>query len=209
FDRSDVLMALGDLAGAGADLERAIRLAEGNGNKRPLAWCLAGLAGIRCDQGDFARASELLERSIAIGGLLKDADLSIETALVGSRIALGLGDLPRASGFVNAAVSEATHLGEKAMILSGLRLRGVVFREQGRWAEAIESLERSLQLSEEIGAMPATARAHFELGLIPSEALARVDVRTHLVNACAIFEKTGMILELARARAALDALPPG
>ncbi len=62
LDRSDDRRAAGDLEGAAALLERALRIQPRN----PRLW--QRLAQVRYEQGRYAQAADLAERAIALAG---------------------------------------------------------------------------------------------------------------------------------------------
>jgi predicted ATPase/transcriptional regulator with XRE-family HTH domain/Tfp pilus assembly protein PilF len=133
------------------------------------ARALQGAGGLAWSQGDYARATVLLEESLALS-----RDLNDKPAMVDSLVNLGIvayeqGEYARAMVLHEESLALCSELGDKRDIAYSLINLGIVAYEQGDYARATVLLEESLALSRGLNDKRGTAYSLHGLGGVAYE----------------------------------------
>jgi len=189
----------GDLEGATAYYQAALRSWERLGSPGPWANTLNGLGVVYCAQGRYAEALPILEEAIAKAQ--QAGDLRVESYAWAS-----LGDLRRdlgEYGEAQAAFERALDAAGRAhisfIVTYALDAMGNTFRRQGNLAQARAHLLRAMEQAQVSGSPNETDLCHASLGILAGEEGDRVAARFHLDQAVEAFAARGFVQELARA----------
>ena len=149
--------AIGDNLQALVYLTEALNIAKRQSSRDLIGRTLNGLGILYLEQEDYEKATEMLNQSLQIYQSLKNHGEQ-------SRILLNLAVVDQRSGNVDRALErfreslgQATDAKMKDVMISAGEGIGAVLRVKGDYAAAIEILDRSLQLAEEIGSQTQIA----------------------------------------------------
>ena len=202
----ELRMLRGELEDAQGLLERAVKLANENGNKwygwqaaRTLGHCLLAT-------GDVERALNEGEGALALAEKIGDRQAVCESSLLLAEAHLRRGEtevcaelLQKVSELVEDSASDLALAGEEQ------RLQGLLATRRENPRLAAHHFGRSVSIFELLGDRYRTARAHFDLG--------RANASYHperaaepLTSAVRIFRELGARLDLARAEESLASL---
>jgi hydrogenase-4 transcriptional activator len=202
----ELRMLRGELEDAQGLLERAVKLANENGNKW-YAWQAARTLG-HCllATGDVERALSEGEGALALAEKIGDRQAVCESSLLLAEGRLRRGEtelcaelLQKVSELVEDSASDLALAGE------GQRLQGLLAARRENPRLAAHHFGRSVSIFEMLGDRYRAARAHFDLG----RALASFQperAAEPLTSAVRIFRELGARLDLARAEESLAAL---
>ncbi len=189
----------GDLEGAIAYYQAALRSWERLESPGPWANTLNGLGVVYSAQGRYAEAMPILKESIAKAQ--QAGDLRVESYAWAS-----LGDLRRdlgEYGEAQAAFKQALDAASRAhigfIVTYALGALGNTFRLQGDLAQARGYLLRAMEQAQANGSSYETALCHASLGILSGDEGDRVAARHHLDKAVEVFAASGLVQELARA----------
>jgi predicted ATPase/DNA-binding SARP family transcriptional activator len=150
---------LGALDSAAARQDEAIALAKSTNDDWNLAWALVWRAGTSVDQGDEARAGELLESSrrhaeragdpYLLGWIVKDI----------ADAALRVGKVDEALGLIEESIDILEPTGWKQGLAAALTEVGRALVAEGRVAEAVAHHRRALRTATDLGQPTAVADA--------------------------------------------------
>jgi DNA-binding NtrC family response regulator/tetratricopeptide (TPR) repeat protein len=202
----ELRMLRGELEDAQGLLERAVRLANENGNKWYAWQAMRTLGHCLLATGDVARALAEGERALALAEGIGDRQAICESSLLLAEAHLRGGEadacdelLQRVSELVEDSVGDFALAGEAQRVQGLLAVR----RDNPRLAA--HHFGRSVSIFELLGDRYCTARAHFELGRAHTS-LQPERAAESLTSAVRIFRELGARLDLARAEEALAAL---
>jgi predicted ATPase/DNA-binding XRE family transcriptional regulator len=116
-------------------------------------------------QGDYARATVLLEESVALFREVGDTRGSASSLNLLGIVAREQGQYARATVLLEESVALFREVGDTWGIASSLNLLGTVARDQGEYAQATVLNEESLALFREVGDTWGIATAFQNLGL--------------------------------------------
>jgi tetratricopeptide (TPR) repeat protein/predicted Ser/Thr protein kinase len=211
-----VLWEKGDLEGA-IDAYRgslAIQIDAYGPEDRVVAWSLENFALALSDHGDYARALEAAQRAIDIVTKIVGPD-SVDAAIAYSNLAEPLLGLHRwDEGIANATrrleIQERANGRDYPPLSVSLCLVGRGLAGKGRFAPAVETLERAVRLAETPGYSPTKlARARLDLARVLRDShrdAARAASLAALARA--EFVKEGAELDLARLDADFPSVRP-
>ncbi|HYY98972.1 MAG TPA: sigma 54-interacting transcriptional regulator, partial [Pyrinomonadaceae bacterium] len=202
----ELRMLRGELEDARGLLERAVKLANENGNKW-YAWQAARTLG-HCllATGDVDRALQEGEGALALAEKIGDRQAVCESSLLLAEARLRRGEAEACAGLLQK-VAELVEDSASDLALAGeaQRLHGLLATRRENPRLAAHHFGRSVSIFELLGDRYRTARAHFDLG----RALASFQperAAEPLTSAVRIFRELGARLDLARAEEALAAL---
>ncbi len=158
-------------------------------------------ARVQIARGQFGEAEDLLRGALKLtAGRHTYPALLAELAEMGAR--LGRGDLTEAYGERAVVVGEDS--GARKPLAVALRARGLVALAQGRYGDAERDLLDALDRFDRLGTSWEDARTRYVL----AECYRRQDradprAQEALTEALRLFEQTGAVRDIARARAAL------
>ena len=202
----ELRMLRGELEDAQGLLERAVKLANENGNKW-YAWQAARTLG-HCllATGDVERALQEGEGALALAEKIGDRQAVCESSLLLAEAHLRRGEtelcaelLQKVSELIEDSASDLALAGEEQ------RLQGLLATRRENPRLAAHHFGRSVSIFELLGDRYRTARAHFDLG----RALASFQperAAEPLTSAVRIFRELGARLDLTRAEESLAAL---
>jgi transcriptional regulator with GAF, ATPase, and Fis domain/Tfp pilus assembly protein PilF len=202
----ELRMLRGDLEDAQGLLERAVKLANENGNKW-YAWQAARTLG-HCllATGDMERALTEGEGALALAEKIGDRQAVCESSLLLAEAHLRRGDtelcaelLQKVTELVEDSVSDLALAGEEQ------RLQGLLASHRENPRLAAHHFGRSVSIFELLGDRYRTARAHFDLGRAHAS-FQPERAAEPLTSAVRIFRELGARLDLARAEESLAAL---
>jgi transcriptional regulator with GAF, ATPase, and Fis domain/Flp pilus assembly protein TadD len=202
----ELRMLRGELEDAQGLLERAVKLANENGNKW-YAWQAARTLG-HCllATGDVERALNEGEGALALAEKIGDRQAVCESSLLLAEAHLRRGDtelcvelLRKVTELVEDSVSDLALAGEEQ------RLQGLLATHRENPRLAAHHFGRSVSIFELLGDRYRTARAHFDLGRAHAS-FQPERAAEPLTSAVRIFRELGARLDLARAEESLAAL---
>jgi hydrogenase-4 transcriptional activator len=196
----------GELNEAREVLERAVALADQNGNKwyagqatRTMGRCLIAL-------GEHEEALRSATESLEMAEQIGDRRAICESRLLIAEANLFCGRIEECSSELESLTNE-TAGSEPDLGFSGetQRLLGKLFMERRNWAEAAQHFGRSASIFEILGDRYRGARAHFELGRAHAH-FQPARAAEHLQQAINTFRRLGARIDLEAAEAAYGAL---
>jgi transcriptional regulator with GAF, ATPase, and Fis domain/tetratricopeptide (TPR) repeat protein len=202
----ELRMLRGELEDAQGLLERAVKLANENGNKW-YAWQAARTLG-HCllATGDVERALKEGEGALALAEKIGDRQAVCESSLLLAEAHLRRGEtevcaelLQKVSELVEDSASDLALAGEEQ------RLQGLLATRRENPRLAAHHFGRSVSIFELLGDRYRTARAHFDLGRA-NASFQPERAAEPLTSAVRIFRELGARLDLARAEESLAAL---
>ncbi len=146
-------------------LERALRAGAGV-PARERANALYGAGNLARQQGDYARAVELHEQSIALWQQLGDKQGVARSLDILGEIARNKGDYPRAVALHEESLALRRQIGDSSGIADTLSRLGRVAIEEGDYWHATAHYEESLRIWRETGDELGMALAINNLGLV-------------------------------------------
>jgi class 3 adenylate cyclase/tetratricopeptide (TPR) repeat protein len=161
------LVGLGDLRGAGEELERVVREAGELQLDAVRCEALVALGNMTAKQGSGTRARELLIEAEHLAARLGDRRLEIRAVFESAFWAAWFGrdiDASLAKATEAVALSEAE--GESVLGIEGFLRIGAMFANIARLVDAEEALTRCSELAADLGSVRDAARAETMLGLI-------------------------------------------
>ncbi len=202
----ELRMLRGELEDAQGLLERAVKLANENGNKWYAWQAMRTLGHCLLATGDVERALEEGENALALAEKISDRQAVCESSLLVAEAHLRRGEtelcaelLQKVTELVEDSVSDLALTGEEQ------RLQGLLATRRENTRLAAHHFGRSVSIFELLGDRYRTARAHFDLGRALSSFQPERAAET-LTSAVRIFRELGARLDLARAEEALAAL---
>jgi predicted ATPase/class 3 adenylate cyclase len=127
---------------------------------------LRGAGELALQQGDYERATDLHQQSLALFHEIDDKrGIGRELAVLGE-IAHHQGEYSRSIGLHEKSLALRQEIGDKEGIAASLGQLGMIARDQGQYQSARELLEESLRLSRELEDKRMTAYALKSLGLV-------------------------------------------
>jgi hydrogenase-4 transcriptional activator len=196
----------GNLDDAQSLLERAVALANTNGNKwyagqafRTLGRCLLALE-------DFEGAIEKGKKALELAEQIGDRQAVCESRLLVGEAYLMCGMVEESTAELRQ-VEENTSDSATDLGISGeaQRLSGKLAMARANPAEAAQLFGRSASIFDMLGDRYRSARAHYELGCAYSQIQPR-RASEHLLQAIHTFSELGAALDLGRAEKAVAAL---
>jgi predicted ATPase/class 3 adenylate cyclase/uncharacterized protein HemY len=130
-----------------------------------LAIALRGAGELAIEQGDYAQAQAMHERSLALYREIDDRSGIARLLSLLGEIAHFQGRYPEAIGLYQESLAIRNELNETQGIAETLGKLGIVARDQGKFLQAKEQLEESLRLSRELQDKQMIALALKNLGL--------------------------------------------
>lgn len=185
----DLLAESGDLAGAIALFEEAVRVAEQDGNPRVVALAMEHFARFYASRGRIEDASRL-----AKGAVEKARASKRETSLLAALSASGsievkAGRDAEASRLYAEALVLARRLGREATLASVLALAADVERRLGRLDAAMKLLEEAMALRRKQQELPALADVLQKIAHVRFEENRFEEASNRLSEAVQIFEQ--------------------
>jgi DNA-binding NtrC family response regulator/tetratricopeptide (TPR) repeat protein len=202
----ELRMLRGELEDAQGLLERAVKLANENGNKW-YAWQAARTLG-HCllATGDVERALSEGDGALALAEKIGDRQAVCESSLLLAEAHLRRGEtevcaelLQKVTELVEDSASDLALAGEEQ------RLQGLLATRRENPRLAAHHFGRSVSIFELLGDRYRTARAHFELGRA-NASFQPERAAEPLTSAVRIFRELGARLDLARAEESLASL---
>ena len=167
------------------------------------------MAMIRCDQERWDEALELATESLELCRQTRLFAYEPTSHLARGEALMGLGDESAAREAFATALRGFRRLEDALGMADALRLQGRLCRQQQRWDEARDLLERCIEINRTFGESVSLAEALFELGEL-QRANGQTDAALEpLQKAEAIFAKAEARLDLARVRQSLEELQVG
>jgi predicted ATPase/class 3 adenylate cyclase len=155
-----------DYSSARSQLEAALVLGRGVGDKRGMSRALGNLGNVAIEQGDYTAARALFDESLALSRELGDKrDIAVRLITIGS-IAYLQGDYTGARAVYEECVVLFREVGDKSSFALSLDNLGLVAQEQGDYAGAITLHEESLALRRELGEKGGIALSLNNLGTL-------------------------------------------
>jgi hydrogenase-4 transcriptional activator len=202
----ELRMRRGELEDAQGLLERAVRLANENGNKWYARQAMHTLGHCLLATGDVERALNEGEGALALAEKIGDRQAVCETTLLLAEAHLRRGEtelcaelLQKVTELVEDSVSDLALAGEEQ------RLQGLLASRRENPRLAAHHFGRSVSIFELLGDRYRTARAHFDLGRAHAS-FQPERAAEPLTSAVRIFRELGARLDLARAEESLAAL---
>jgi transcriptional regulator with GAF, ATPase, and Fis domain/Tfp pilus assembly protein PilF len=202
----DLRMRRGELEDAQGLLERAVKLANENGNKWYARQAMHTLGHCLLATGDVERALGEGEGALALAEKIGDRQAVCETSLLLAEAHLRRGEtevcaelLQKVTELIEDSVSDLALTGEEQ------RLQGLLATRRENTRLAAHHFGRSVSIFELLGDRYRTARAHFDLGRALSS-FQPERAAEPLTSAVRIFRELGARLDLARTEEALAAL---
>lgn len=181
----------GDLAGARARLEQALERIDDTQYYDALSSILNRLGAVYYNQGDWERATQVVERALAIRESLGDI-------LGVARSSNNLGILKRNSGEWQSALENyqrGLQILEKIGDSEGIAIAhtniGNVYIDTGDWEKAEANLRQSFEIAQRIANPYEIAQAHLNLGRLYLSQQLWERAQSHLDAAIALYKQAG------------------
>lgn len=149
--------AIGDNMQALVYLTEALDIAKRQPSRDLVGRTLNSLGILYLEQEDYEKATELLKQSLQVYQSLKNRGEQSRVLLNLAVVDQRTGNDDRALERFRASLDQATEANMKDVMISAGEGIGAVLRVKGDYVAAIEMLDRSLQLAEEIGSQTQIA----------------------------------------------------
>ena len=202
----ELRMLRGELEDAKGLLERAVKLANENGNEWYAGQAMRTLGRCHLAAGDAAAALDMGRDALALAERIGDRQAISESNLLLAEARLRQGEA-EVSAILLGKVTDLLEDSVADMAIAGeaQRLSGLLAMEHENAVLAAHHFGRSVSIYEILGDRYRSARAYFELG--GAYALSQPERAAEpLATAAHIFEELGATLDLKRAQEALAAL---
>ncbi len=180
FSIAEIYKKLGKHIEAFTSYSRSLELSEGLGFQSGIAWTLRHLGELHvlfgasyAAQGEsersefeFSQGLGLLERALEAGRSLSDPKLVVETLIHTSSAYMDRGAFALARESSQHALKVAHESEVPSLEATALTSVGRVLLRLGELSEALDSLQRSLVIYEQLGMKPEISHAHRKLALI-------------------------------------------
>jgi tetratricopeptide (TPR) repeat protein len=130
----------------------AFNFAQKTKDFQGIAGCYYYTGWLCFEKGEYVKAKQLLEKGLEVLEKAGAKDLVIRFALLPITTYLELGEIERASRFIDDLQKYAVEKHDKQLIANADLSRAVQFRVQKRWEESIEYFEKCLQEYEALDA---------------------------------------------------------
>ncbi len=201
---------LGDLSQANHYLERSLLSALASSDSFNTAQAYKNLGRAALYAAEWATATEYLQKALAIYEELEDNELVADVYELLGEAALGRGDVDEADALAQRALEMArqSESDREEREARAWRLLGTVQREQGHFAQAMESLRKSRHMFEEQGNPLELGQVTLELARL-YQALGRPEEARKFAEECrAICQRVNAALICRQAATFLDTLGP-
>jgi transcriptional regulator with GAF, ATPase, and Fis domain/tetratricopeptide (TPR) repeat protein len=202
----ELRMLRGELEDARSLLERAVKLAQENGNEWYAGQTLRTLGRCHLAAGDIEAALDMGRGALALAERIGDRQAICESNLLLAEARLRQGEaevsaalLRKVTDLLEDSVADMAIAGEAQ------RLSGLLAMEQENAVLAAHHFGRSVSIYEILGDRYRSARAYFELGGAYTRSQPERAAEP-LATAAHIFDELGASLDLKRAQEALAAL---
>ncbi len=186
-----IALRRGDLAGAQVRLEQALGRVNDTQHYDTLSSILNRLGAVYYNQGDWERATQVVERALAIRESLGDI-------LGVARSSNNLGILKRNSGDWKSALENyqrGLQVLEKTGDTEGIAIAhtniGSVYIDIGDWDKAEANLRQSFEIAQRIANPYEIAQAHLNLGRLYLSQQLWAPSQSHLDAAIALYKQAG------------------
>jgi tetratricopeptide (TPR) repeat protein len=169
----------GELEKASDTYERALAVAEEQGENRIESAALENLSLVYEDQGDLDKAADFRRRAGTADRNLTERETDAARPLDRERV------------YPERSVSELTPEQQQEMVAS-LNKRGQYLRARGETDKAINYLQRSLELSRQIGYREGEANSLSEIGLLHLEKGDRLEAQRYAGQIEAILDSSDL-----------------
>ncbi|MEN3307994.1 MAG: hypothetical protein V7603_4196 [Micromonosporaceae bacterium] len=171
--------------------EQGLRLADAAADRQASAQARNALGIAAIGAGDYARAAEHFQHSLAIWQELDQAQGTAMALGNLTKLALRLGDVDRANDYATQCLALERAAGNTRGVLLSLECLGQVRLAQGDLAAARAALAESLALSRTVGDAFGEATALHHLGLVAQAAGDRPEALRLLTSALARRHRLG------------------
>jgi DNA-binding NtrC family response regulator/tetratricopeptide (TPR) repeat protein len=202
----ELRMLRGELEDARGLLERAVKLANENGNKWYAAQALRTLGRCHLASGGAERALDIGREALALAERIGDRQGVCESNLILAEARLRRGETEECAALLRKVTDLLEDsVADMAIASEAQRLSGLLAMERGDAGLAAHHFGRSVSIYEILGDRYRTARAYFELGCAYAAAQPERAAEP-LSTAVEVFRELGARLDLQRAEGALAAL---
>ncbi len=178
----------GDFDRALEHFEESLRMKERMGNQKGIASSIANIGSIHEDQGRYDEALECYKKSEKIGRRIGEPkELSLTYGNLAT-VHYFKKEFDEALEYCNRGLDLAREIGVKDWEGVPRRVYGMVCREQEKWNESIESLEKSAEICEETGMRFELAITYEETGRTWKAMGENEKAKAMLVKALKVYE---------------------
>ncbi|CAH3015631.1 unnamed protein product [Porites evermanni] len=174
----------------GLDL-KALKIAEGIGDREIEAECYASLGSIFVLHGEYVKAKEHFEKALAIAEKIGDRETEARCYVSLGSIFVLHGEYVKAKEHFEKALAIAEKIGDRETEARCYVSLGSIFESLGEYVKAKEHSEKALAIAEKIGDRETEAKCYVILGGIFEHLGERVKAKEHWEKVLAIAEKIG------------------
>jgi tetratricopeptide (TPR) repeat protein len=198
--RARALAYAGHAAWLQGDAARAIALSKeglelcryaGQEQGEAAAYCRRNLVAAAVGRGDYARAHDLAEVSVAVARSMDDPRSLAHALFERGRVAFFQGELAAARLVFEESLAAHRKLGDRPMVASVLAFLGRVATEQGDYAETHRCHAESLAIKRELGLRRQAAFSLTDLALAACLLGNFAEAQRLYAESLAIFGETG------------------
>jgi len=198
--RARALAYAGHAAWLQGDATRAVALSEvglalcrstGQELSEAAAYCRRNLVAAAVERGDYERAHDLAEESVAVAQALDDGRSLAHALFERGRVAFFQGELTAARLAFEESLAAHRDLGDRPMVASVLGFLGRVATEQGDYVQTRRHHAESLAIKRELGLRRHAAFSLTDLGLAARLQGDFAEAHGLYAESLAIFRETG------------------
>lgn len=143
-----------DYEKAEENIERGLHIAEAEGMTEWVAFSRSSLGLVKLELGEVSEARRLFEKGYAVWHSLGNPSAEADSLAALALAVFKEGHVDRAVNLLDKSLSIARGIPQPAGAYAfALRARGIIFQEQGRFDEAKEFFEQSLELYSKLGSI--------------------------------------------------------
>ncbi len=150
---SESYFKLGDYQKTTDYASQGLKISRDIGFQQPVGYLLKSLANIDLETGFYQRSLTQLKEALDISDEIKDKELKVSVLLSLGRLYFLLNRAEDASQFLAQAQEISRQIDDKRTQIAVGRLRGILLRKNKKTAEALNLLENSIALAEELNSL--------------------------------------------------------
>jgi tetratricopeptide (TPR) repeat protein len=177
-------------------MERSKEICEENEDLYGTAYCLNSLGYLNLNKRDYDRTINCYKKSLVINEKIGSQRLMANAYWGVSEAYFQKKNLEKAKDYSNLAFNLYEKIGAKDSIAFPMKVFGMIYREQKKWKESIESFEKAIKnimvVQDEMIISPTIFElglTHFEFGLMWKDKGDSERAKEHLNKALDVFEK--------------------
>jgi tetratricopeptide (TPR) repeat protein/predicted Ser/Thr protein kinase len=192
LSRARVFKALGNYEEAKKEIDRGLKMLQGEGTMKERAQAYNDLGNIIFDEGDYAQAEMMYKTSLELREKIADKKGTAEAHNNLGLIAIEHGNYEKAAEMMEASIKLMMEIGFRVGIAGTYTNLGAIYEDQGRYMDSYETHQKSLSISREMNNVPGEIFSHANLGSVCVDLEKYDEAITHLEKCLDLMRGTKM-----------------